>query len=454
MTRLIRLTDKLVIAPLVALAGAARRRRPAETAAAAQRVVAIKLVGMGDAVLLLPALAALRAAPGAELTVVTTRRAAAVFTAPGVADRVIVLERRGGAGRLRAAVRALRAAEAVLDFEQHVYWSAALTLLARRTARRHGFRTASRARNRAYDQLVDPGRTPRPMKMIFDELARSAGAQPAAGLLPLPAGAAARSQADAWRAAHGLRSGGYAVLTPGSGASVRFRRLPASTWAEIADGLPAGWAVVVAGTPLDGALAEEIARRARRPVMVELGLPLEALARVFAGAARVIATDSGPMHLAAAMGAPVTGIFGPDTPQRYAPIGEHARSVWLGLACSPCNNCWVYREARCTNPERYACVRGIGAEQVLDAGGRAMAGEGVDHHGQHDGAQDGDQDGIDQAAAGRGAQCHHDPAADDRSHHADQDVEQRAVAGAAHDLAGSPAGNQPHHKPPDQNHDG
>ncbi len=458
MTALIRLADKLVVAPLVALAGLVQGRRPraapSPPPAAAGRCVVVKLVGLGDAVLMLPALAALRAQPGAEVTVITTRRAAPVFTAPGVTDRVIVIEPRGGARRLREAVGAIRAADTVLDFEQHVYWSTLLTLGARRGARRHGFRTASRVRNRAYDRLVDPGRAPRPMKTIFDELAQSAGVRPKRGLLPLPASAAARRQAAAWLEAHGLGAGGYAVLAPGSGASVSFRRLPASAWAEIAGGLPRAWTVIVAGTALERELAEEIARRAPRPVTVELEFGLETLACIFAGAARVIATDSGPMHLAAAMGAPVTGIFGPDTPQRYGPIGERAGSVWLGLSCSPCNNCWVYREARCTNPERYACVRRIGAELVLAAGSGRVAGDGTHHDGQHHGAQDGNQNGVDQAAARRRAQGQHDPSANDRAHDAEQNVQQRAVAGTVHDLARSPAGDQAHDDPPDQEHGG
>jgi heptosyltransferase-1 len=404
-TSLIRLVDKWITAPLVGVAGWLRGRREGGAAALPQRIVAIKLVGMGDAVLMLPALGALRELPGAELTVVTTRRAAQIFAASGVAHRVIAVERRGAPRSLLAAARALRAADAVLDFEQHVYWSAALTLLAGRRARRLGLRSAGRLRALAYDQLVEPGRAPRAMKAIFDELARAAGATPRSGLLPLPVSAAARGEAEAWLATRSLSAGGYQVLAPGSGASVRFRRMPAATWADIADGLPADVAVVLVGTPLERELAEEIARRTQRPLHVELGLRLEPLAWLFASAAGVIATDSGPMHLAAAMGAAVTGIFGPDTPARYAPIGGRARHLWLGLSCSPCNNCWVYREARCTNPERYACVRRIRAEQVLDlhAGRGCATGQRANDGSEDHGAENGDQDGVNQAAAGGGA---------------------------------------------------
>src|SRR6185437_8182985 len=151
-----RFTEEMV-AQMVVLAALARRYRRQPPSAGRQRALAIKLVGMGDAVLMLSALAALRRA-GFHLTVLTTRRCAQVFTAPGIADEVIVAR---GFAAWRPIWQAARHADAIFDFEQHVYWSAAVALLAPR-ARRHGFRTRSRRRNLAYHVLVDPGATPRP----------------------------------------------------------------------------------------------------------------------------------------------------------------------------------------------------------------------------------------------------------------------------------------------------
>ena len=55
------------------------------------------------------------------------------------------------------------------------------------------------------------------------------------------------------------------------------------------------------------------------------GLGLGAYAAVLAGARRVVANDSGPMHLAAAVGAPVLWIFGVSAPRRTAPWGGRSR---------------------------------------------------------------------------------------------------------------------------------
>ncbi|HET9785390.1 MAG TPA: glycosyltransferase family 9 protein [Terriglobales bacterium] len=368
-TWLLRACDKLIVAPL-ALA-AALVRRPRGGAGGRGAVTAIKLVGMGDAVLMLPALAAIRAA-GRRLTVITTGRAAGVFTAPGVADAVVIVGRHPASWW--AAVRALRRAEAVLDFEQHVYGSGALVQVARRRSRRFGFQIASRRRNLLYDVLVRPegqGGAIRHMKDIFDDLARAAGFTPGAELIPLPLAPAATAAAEQWREQHHLAPGRYVVFAPGSGGTVLFRRLAPAVWAAVAAGLPE-WPIVVVGAWREAELCRQIAVLAPR-VLVATGFSVQELAGVMAGAAGVIANDSGPMHLAAATGVPVVGIFGPDTPRRYGPRNPRSVSVYQALTCSPCNNCWVYREARCTNPEPHVCMSGISAGEIVSAAAACLA---------------------------------------------------------------------------------
>jgi ADP-heptose:LPS heptosyltransferase len=368
-TRLIRACDKLVAAPLALAAAGLRRSRP--PALSAGPVAAIKLVGMGDAVLMLPALAAIRAA-GRRLTVLTTRRAAGVFTAPGVADEVVILGRHPASWL--AALRALRRAAAVLDFEQHVFWSAALAQAAPGHARRFGFRVASRRRWALYDVLVSPEKgdgSIRHMKDIFDDLGRAAGIAPTPELSPLPVSHPAAEAALRWQEQNALAPGRYVVFAPGCGGTVLFRRLAPAVWAEVAAGL-AEWPVVVVGARQEEALCRQIAALAPR-VRVATGFNLQELAGVMAGAATVVAIDSGPMHLAAAMGVPVVGIFGPDSPLRYGPRNPRSVSVYRGLPCSPCNNCWVYREARCTNPQPHICMAGISADEIVSAAAACLA---------------------------------------------------------------------------------
>lgn len=72
--------------------------------------------------------------------------------------------------------------------------------------------------------------------------------------------------------------------------------------------------------------AEERDRLAREfPVLT--ALPLSALAGVLAGARASVGNDSGPAHLAAAVGALTLALFGPTRPEHFAPVGPHVRTL-------------------------------------------------------------------------------------------------------------------------------
>src|SRR6476620_4425966 len=75
--------------------------------------------------------------------------------------------------------------------------------------------------------------------------------------------------------------------------------------------------------------------------------------------------DTGPMHLARAVGTPIVAIFGPSDPRRYGPRGVRDTIVGIDLPCSPCNRIRL-PPARCTGhpPD---CLNGVGTAQVLSA---------------------------------------------------------------------------------------
>jgi ADP-heptose:LPS heptosyltransferase len=63
------------------------------------------------------------------------------------------------------------------------------------------------------------------------------------------------------------------------------------------------------------------------------------LAALLARCTLYVTGDTGPMHLAAAVGTPVVAVFGPSDPRRYAPLVQHRRVVQIHetLPCAPCN---------------------------------------------------------------------------------------------------------------------
>jgi heptosyltransferase-2 len=71
---------------------------------------------------------------------------------------------------------------------------------------------------------------------------------------------------------------------------------------------------------------------------------------------RLVTNDSGPMHLAAALGVPVTAIFGPTDPRATRPIGEQVAILQHGVECAPCR----YRDC----PIDHRCMTAVTVEEV------------------------------------------------------------------------------------------
>jgi ADP-heptose:LPS heptosyltransferase len=126
--------------------------------------------------------------------------------------------------------------------------------------------------------------------------------------------------------------------------------------------------VMLIGSVADKPVLEMV--RAAWPADVPLlELPVETdlvvLAAVLERLSLFITGDTGPMHLAAAVGTPVLAIFGPSLPSRYAPLSERSRIVRIDIHCSPCN---LMRRppARCLGhvPD---CLSGIDSALVLRA---------------------------------------------------------------------------------------
>jgi lipopolysaccharide heptosyltransferase I len=119
--------------------------------------------------------------------------------------------------------------------------------------------------------------------------------------------------------------------------------------------------VVVTGGPQDVEPVKEILSRVEEPAAV-LNLAgktgLKELAGIFALADLVITPDTGPMHIAAAVKAPLIALFGPTAPWRTGPYGDHNLVIRRDLPCSPCF------KKKCSTLE---CMNSITVEEVLIA---------------------------------------------------------------------------------------
>lgn len=173
----------------------------------------------------------------------------------------------------------------------------------------------------------------------FGLLARAFGAQPEAPkTLEVPA--AARASADQILAELGRDPARpLVVLEPGASYGPA-KCWPADNFGALARRLLAlGVDVATVGTAATAAIERQVARRAGPGLLRAVGRTpdLGVLLGLLAGADLVVSNDTGPMHLAAVVGAPVLALFGATDPVVSAPIGAEPRHlVYDPEPCSPC----------------------------------------------------------------------------------------------------------------------
>jgi heptosyltransferase-2 len=174
---------------------------------------------------------------------------------------------------------------------------------------------------------------------------------------PVPQLRVPAEEASRWRQANGLGSGAAVALAPGSvGASKRWTYYPQAARLLADQGLD----VWVIGGPGEKALAQEIVAAGGSRVRDLTGSDLRNGILAMASASVAISNDSGLMHIAAAVGTPTMGIFGPTSPYLWAPLNGLAATVLTRtqLACQPC------QRTVCTMND-HRCMRDIAAADVV-----------------------------------------------------------------------------------------
>jgi ADP-heptose:LPS heptosyltransferase len=367
-----------LLAPLPAL------RRALSRASGPSRgpVLLIKFWGIGSLQLLTPAVAAVRARhPGREVVLLTLASNRAFAQALGVFDRVLCADVTSASwvvvlARIARLVQRLRRERfaIVYDCEFFTRFSAVVTLLtgARET---HGFSAPNVWRGGFHTHQVPFNRYWHVARNFRALTGGENGYQVTASDLAVPRW----TPADEARVAALLRAGGidpeqpYCVVNPNAGALSLERRWPRPMFAELARRLELP--VVWIGSASERAYTEGV-REPAGPGTLDLAgqtSPAEFVA-LLAGAALVVSNDSGPMHVAAALGTPTLGLFGPETPQMYAPIGLATRVLYRPPPCSPCINVHDNKVASCVFgfPQ---CLVQIPVDEVLAAARALLAGE-------------------------------------------------------------------------------
>ena len=209
--------------------------------------------------------------------------------------------------------------------------------------------------------LPPPSRTEHQLR-DYDALLGSRGIEPDTDppMLPVPEPARERAEAALSRAGLATATGDLVVLAPGAAFSWT-KRWPPDRFGRLAKELrDRGIAPAVAIGPGEEELARTVSDAAGIPIPV-LGADLDPveLAAVLARARVVVTNDSGPMHLAAAVGTPVVALFGPTDPGRTGPTGSPSVVLDRYVFCSPC----YLKEC----PYAHECMEEIPVASVLSA---------------------------------------------------------------------------------------
>jgi lipopolysaccharide heptosyltransferase I len=160
------------------------------------------------------------------------------------------------------------------------------------------------------------------------------------------------------------------LMHPGTSDFASFKRWVPERYGHVADRLMTEWGagVLVTFGPGEEALAHRlVASSAHRAVLAPRLAHLQQLTYLLGQADLFIGSDTGPMHLASALGVPVVALFGPKNPVETGPYCSRSEVVFAPVDCRPCTR------RRCDDRR---CMTEISAEQVFDAADRLLRGGG------------------------------------------------------------------------------
>lgn len=320
-----------------------------------RNILIIKPGAVGDLLQMTPVIRALRRySPNARITMlVGSALTASLFANDPRIEETIVFDRHGrhrSVSALIALWRTLRGRrfDLVLNFQRSNLrtWFLASAALPCRVLVYH------KARSRPVHAVVNYLETLMPL-----------GIAPSDTGLELVLDESARAYARELFAGQGLDAAPVVALNPGATHAVN--RWPAKRFAELADLIAAttGTRVIIVGGPDDAALADDIVKlSASRPLSLAGKTTLLQLGAVLEKCRVVVSGDTGPLHLATAVGTKAIALFGAADPDRTGPVGSGHRVIRArSVACVPC------RSRSCSSRSYLECMKSISAQEVADA---------------------------------------------------------------------------------------
>lgn len=338
------------------------------------RFLLVRLGALGDIVHAIPVAAALsRAFPSSRIDWLVGAKHRELLDLVPVIDRRLVINDRGDAAKdacLMTTIRELRRSRYDVVFDlQGLVKSAVLARLSGAPAR-VGFSSGylrERLARPFYTDVYDPGGGG-----MYDPREQSHVVQMNLGLLTaigLPRAAPEfpieRVDTEIARAMRERAGSRYALVNPG--AAWPNKRWPPARYGAVARAIEQrhGLKTIVSWGPGEEPLAQEVVRASSGAAFLSPKTSIADLVALIGRAALMISGDTGPTHVAAALGTPIVGIYGPTRPSRNGPWATGDITISRDAVC----RCHHLR--RCTQDRM--CLLDIEAAEVLDAVERRLA---------------------------------------------------------------------------------
>jgi lipopolysaccharide heptosyltransferase I len=338
------------------------------------RFLIVRLGAFGDIVHAIPVAAALsRAFPSARIDWLVSAKHRELLDLVPIIDRPLAIKDRGEAGggmSLVPAIRELRRSRYDVAFDlQGLLKSAALARLsgAQRVVGFSSTYLRERLARPFYTDVYDPGGGG-----MYDPAERSHVVQMNLGLLTTigvtvgsPEFPIERVDTEIAREMRERAGNRYALVNPG--AAWPNKRWPAARYGAVARAIAErhGLKTIVSWGPGEEPLAQEVVSEGSGAALLSPRTSIVDLLALIRGATLMISGDTGPTHLAAALGTPIVGIYGPTRPSRNGPWAP------ADITISRDSVCQCHHLRRCTR-ERM-CLLDVESAEVVDAVERRLA---------------------------------------------------------------------------------
>lgn len=348
-----------------------------------KHIVLLKIVGLGDSVLMLPIIHLVRQSfPDYIITVLVTSITKPFFVDNSDVDNLIVYDLLGSQSEIKGFFRLIRLLRKIgpsdfIDLEHHFFFTPIVAFLSGARSRIGLYRPDLPGRDVLYTRPVfydDQIHMTQVYYRLYVELCELCHAD----TLPyeeifsysIPVEEEGLKEVETWKRENGITKK-LVGIHPGCGGTALYRRWPIENVHLLIKKLidTGKYQIVLTGGPDEIEFLNKIYRfSSNQDLFLANTFRFNGFVALLKSLGCFLCNDTGPVHIGPWVGTKTIGLFGPNLPKRYGPIHKGSKSLYHPLPCSPCIQ--VHKGSvppHCTNPEKGACMNRITVDEVFES---------------------------------------------------------------------------------------